>query len=90
MDKMSGRAYVQEMSDFTPLHADLAALFDAHGLTPDEYRARYGLKPDYPMVAASYSERRREVAKKLGLGRKPGQTVQKAPSKPRGRPKKVG
>jgi len=45
-----------------------------HGLTPAEYRERYGLKADYPMVAANYSAQRREVAKKLGLGRKPGQT----------------
>lgn len=41
-----------------------------HGLTPAEYRARYNLPSDYPMVAAAYSERRREVAKTLGLGRK--------------------
>jgi hypothetical protein len=50
----------------------------SHGLTPAEYRERYGLKPDYPMVAASYSAQRREVAKKLGLGRKPGETRAKA------------
>jgi predicted transcriptional regulator len=50
----------------------------SHGLTPAEYRQRYGLKPDYPMVAQGYSEKRREVAKKLGLGRKPGQTRAKA------------
>jgi predicted transcriptional regulator len=43
-----------------------------HGLTPDDYRQRYGLKPDYPMVAESYSEARRDMAKKIGLGRKPG------------------
>ncbi|MBX8846553.1 MucR family transcriptional regulator [Sphingomonas melonis] len=42
-----------------------------HGLTPDQYRARYNLKPDYPMVAPAYSEARREMAKKIGLGRKP-------------------
>ncbi|MEH3102589.1 MAG: MucR family transcriptional regulator [Sphingomonas phyllosphaerae] len=46
-----------------------------HGLTPDEYRSRYGLKPDYPMVAESYSEARRDMAKKIGLGRKPGEKV---------------
>ncbi len=40
-----------------------------HGLTPDDYRARYGLKADYPMVAATYAETRRELAKKIGLGR---------------------
>lgn len=46
-----------------------------HGLTPDDYRARYGLKADYPIVAEAYSEARRDMAKKIGLGRKPGQTV---------------
>jgi predicted transcriptional regulator len=44
-----------------------------NGLTPDEYRKRYGLKADYPMVAENYSHHRREMAKKIGLGRKPGQ-----------------
>jgi predicted transcriptional regulator len=42
-----------------------------HGLTPAEYRTRYGLKADYPMVAPGYSAQRREVAQRLGLGRKP-------------------
>lgn len=48
-----------------------------HGLTPDDYRARYGLKADYPMVAPSYSQVRRDMAQKIGLGRKPGQKVPK-------------
>ena len=43
-----------------------------HGMTPAEYRERYGLKADYPMVAENYSESRRAMAKKIGLGRKPG------------------
>ncbi|MGK6324558.1 MucR family transcriptional regulator [Sphingomonas sp. DT-51] len=43
-----------------------------HGLSPDEYRQRFGLKPDYPMVAENYSQARRDMAKKIGLGRKPG------------------
>ncbi len=42
-----------------------------HGMTPDDYRQRYGLKADYPMVAPSYSESRRAMAKTIGLGRKP-------------------
>lgn len=46
-----------------------------NGLTPDEYRERYGLKRDYPMVAANYSESRRAMAKKIGLGRKPAGTA---------------
>ena len=65
-----------------------------NGLTADEYRARYGLKADYPMTAPSYSAMRRDMANKIGLGRKPGQ---KAPVKAadttstpkRGRPAKV-
>jgi predicted transcriptional regulator len=46
-----------------------------HGLTPEDYRKRYGLKPDYPMVAPAYAEQRREMAKKIGLGRKPKQVA---------------
>lgn len=42
-----------------------------HGLSPDEYRARYNLPKSYPLVAPNYSEARRAVANKLGLGRKP-------------------
>jgi predicted transcriptional regulator len=41
-----------------------------HGYTPESYREAFGLKADYPMVAPGYSERRRELAKKIGLGRK--------------------
>ena len=44
-----------------------------HGLTPVEYRARWGLPADYPMVAPDYAEKRRVLAKEIGLGRKPGQ-----------------
>jgi predicted transcriptional regulator len=48
-------------------------LMTDHGLTPDEYRARWGLASDYPMVAPDYAAKRRDLAKKIGLGRKPGQ-----------------
>ena len=41
----------------------------AHGLTIDEYRARWHLKPDHPVTAPGYSERRSTMAKKIGLGR---------------------
>jgi len=44
-----------------------------HGLTIDEYRARFNLPADYPMVAPDYAQKRRELAKEIGLGRKPGQ-----------------
>jgi predicted transcriptional regulator len=40
-----------------------------HQLTPAEYRARFELRPDYPMIAPNYAQQRREVALKLGLGK---------------------
>ena len=43
-----------------------------HGMTPEQYRERYNLRSDYPMVAENYSQARRDMAKKIGLGRKPG------------------
>ena len=42
-----------------------------HGLSPDEYRSKWGLPPNYPMVAPAYAERRSKLAKEIGLGRKP-------------------
>lgn len=43
-----------------------------YDMSPEEYRARWGLAADYPMVAPNYAEKRRDLAKKIGLGRKPG------------------
>jgi predicted transcriptional regulator len=43
----------------------------AHGLTPEQYRARWKLSPDYPLTAPAYSEQRSSLAKKMGLGRRP-------------------
>lgn len=40
----------------------------AYNMTPEEYRERWGLPADYPMVAPNYAEQRRELAKKIGLG----------------------
>jgi predicted transcriptional regulator len=48
-------------------------LMTEHGMTPGDYRARWGLAGDYPMVAPEYAETRRDLAVKIGLGRKPGQ-----------------
>ncbi len=42
----------------------------AFGMTPQEYRARWGLPSDYPMVAPNYAKSRSEFAKKIGLGRR--------------------
>jgi predicted transcriptional regulator len=43
----------------------------AHGLTPQQYRAKWGLPADYPMTAPNYSATRSAMAKDIGLGQKP-------------------
>lgn len=43
----------------------------AYDMTPEQYRERWGLPADYPMVAPNYAERRSELAKQIGLGTKP-------------------
>jgi predicted transcriptional regulator len=47
-------------------------LMTHYQLTPEQYRAKWNLPADYPMVAPNYGEQRRELARKIGLGRKPG------------------
>jgi predicted transcriptional regulator len=47
-------------------------LMTHYGMTPDDYRAKWGLPADYPMVAPAYAETRRVLAKAIGLGRAPG------------------
>ena len=62
-------------------------LMTAYSMTPEEYRAKWGLKPDYPMVAPNYAQKRQELAKKIGLGRKPRVDPQPAPKATRSRRK---
>ncbi|MBI0477024.1 transcriptional regulator [Sphingomonas sp. MA1305] len=72
--------HIVSMIDGKP-YRTLRRHLSTHGLTPAQYRERYNLRPDYPMVAPTYSEARRAMAKKIGLGRKPGQTrAQGAPA----------
>jgi predicted transcriptional regulator len=47
----------------------------AYNMTPAEYRERWGLPRDYPMVAPNYAKKRSELAKKIGLGRKAGKKM---------------
>jgi predicted transcriptional regulator len=54
-------------------------LKSAFNMTPEQYRERWGLPADYPMVAPNYAEKRSELAKKIGLGRKPGQGTTATP-----------
>ncbi len=60
----------------------------AHGLTAEEYRARWGLGRDYPLVAPNYAKQRSELAKKIGLGRKPGAAKAKKPTRSKARRKR--
>ncbi len=73
---LSSPDHIISMIDGKP-YKTLRRHLATNGMTPEEYRARYNLKADYPMVAPSYSEARRTMAKSIGLGRKPGQTVAK-------------
>jgi predicted transcriptional regulator len=49
-----------------------------HGMTPDEYRKRWGLPADYPMVAPNYAKKRSKLAKAIGLGARPRRKRAKA------------
>lgn len=65
-----------------------------HGLTPEQYREKYGLGMMYPMVAESYAAQRSELAKSIGLGNMRGEKHPKSaaydgPKRPRGRPRKL-
>lgn len=71
---LGSRDHIISMIDGRP-YRTLKRHLATNGLTPDEYRARYNLKSDYPMVAPAYSESRRETAKRLGLGRKPAEAA---------------
>ncbi|QQX92711.1 MucR family transcriptional regulator (plasmid) [Gluconobacter sphaericus] len=57
----------------------------AYGMTPAEYREKWGLPESYPMVAPNYSEKRSSLAREIGLG----STVKHIPEGKRGRPKKT-
>jgi predicted transcriptional regulator len=62
-------------------------LMTHYKMTPDDYRAKWSLPTDYPMVAPNYAQQRKELAVKIGLGRKPGQGIKASSGK--GKAKKV-
>jgi predicted transcriptional regulator len=49
-----------------------------YGMTPEQYRTKWGLPPDYPMVASAYAAKRSEFAKKIGLGKPAARSHQRA------------
>jgi predicted transcriptional regulator len=67
---LGSRDHIISMIDGKP-YKTLRRHLSTHGLSPEQYRERYNLKADYPMVAPNYSETRRAMAKKIGLGNKP-------------------
>jgi predicted transcriptional regulator len=77
--------YLISLEDGKKFKSLKRALATRYGLTPDEYRNKWGLPADYPMVAPGYSAARSQLAKQMGLGRKLGQKPP-APAK-RGRKK---
>jgi predicted transcriptional regulator len=66
---LASKDHIISMIDGKP-YKMLKRHLSIHGLTPDQYRQRYNLKADYPMVAENYASMRRDLAKKIGLGRK--------------------
>ncbi|MFS0738465.1 MucR family transcriptional regulator [Sphingomonas sp. 1P06PA] len=62
--------YVVCLEDGKKLKMLKRHLMTHYQMTPDQYRAKWGLPADYPMVAPNYAEQRRSLAKKIGLGTK--------------------
>jgi predicted transcriptional regulator len=71
--------YIVSLEDGRKFKSLKRHLQGTYGMTPDEYRAKWSLPRDYPMVAPNYAKARSELAKRMGLGRKA------APAKKRGR-----
>ena len=62
--------YIVSLEDGKKFKSLKRHLMGSYGLTPDEYRAKWGLPRDYPMVAPNYAKARSDLARKMGLGRK--------------------
>ena len=73
--------YIVSLEDGRKFKSLKRHLAGTYGMTPDEYRAKWGLPRDYPMVAPNYAKARSDLAKRMGLGRK----GPAAPAKKRGR-----
>lgn len=64
-------------------------LMTAYGMTPEDYRTKWGLRPDYPMVAPAYARTRQDLAKKIGLGRKRVMVPPSPAPEPESKPKRT-
>jgi len=95
--KSVSNEYVYCLEDGKKFKSIRRHLMTAHGLTPEQYREKWGLPPQYPMVAPAYASARSDLAKNSGLGRMNGQRAVAATpepeeaeppaKKPRGRPR---
>jgi predicted transcriptional regulator len=80
--------YIVSLEDGRKFKSLKRHLKNTYGLTPDEYRAKWNLPRDYPMVAPNYAKARSELAKSMGLGRKAA-PVEPAPEAASKRPRRA-
>ena len=80
------------LEDGTELKTLKRHLQTSHGMTPEQYRRKWGLPDSYPMVAPSYASHRSSLAKQAGLGRKPGSSApgQASPTMNSKKPERLG
>jgi len=83
-------SYIVCLEDGKKLKMLKRHLMTHYKMTPEEYRAKWGLPDSYPMVAPDYAEQRRTLAKSIGLGRKPGARVSAKEAAPAKAPKSRG
>ncbi|HMO28566.1 MucR family transcriptional regulator [Enterovirga sp.] len=79
--------YIISLEDGRP-YKSLKRHLSGRGLTPERYREKWGLSPDYPMVAPNYAKQRSELAKSMGLGRQRQREANAAPA-PAAKPKRA-
>ena len=78
--------YIISLEDGKKFKSLKRHIMSSYNLTPEEYRAKWGLPRDYPMVAPNYAKARSDLAKKMGLGRKSGaEALASKATKPRKR-----
>jgi predicted transcriptional regulator len=70
--------YIVSLEDGRKFKSLKRHLAGTYGMTPDEYRSKWGLPRDYPMVAPNYAKARSDLAKRMGLGRKSTGPAKKA------------
>lgn len=73
--------YIVSLEDGKKFKSLKRHLATHYGMTPEDYRAKWGLPADYPMVAPNYAAARSALAKSMGLGRKPKELEKPVPAK---------